>query len=111
MCEKISIELDSKWVGLVKSPLYRWIVAPLTGVSVTFAPLFLYRCGQGEFEESSWWLVPVCFATIYLVPLFYFRLASEIITCIHQQAMPPRPRRLPKMMGAIGQFIRDLRGK
>ena len=37
--EKETIEIDSKWVKIVRSPLY-WVVAALQGVSITFAPLF-----------------------------------------------------------------------
>jgi len=49
--ETVTIEIDSKWVKLVRSPLY-WIVAALQGVSITFAPLFLYWSGKGIFRGS-----------------------------------------------------------
>jgi len=39
--DKVTIEINSKWVRIVRSPLY-WIVAALQGLSVSFAPLFLY---------------------------------------------------------------------
>ena len=105
MKEKIMVQLDGKWVRRVKSPLF-WGVSALTGVSSTFAPLFLYWCGKGEFPEHSWWLVPVCFSVIYLVPLFYIRLAGEVIASIYRQtAAPRRASNLPKIMGAVGRFI------
>jgi hypothetical protein len=51
----------------------------LTGVAVSFAPLFLYWCGQGKpFHDDEWFVMPLCFAVIFLVPLVYFRLGSEV---------------------------------
>ena len=44
--DKVTIEIDSKWVRIVRSPLY-WIVAALQRVSITFAPLFLYWSASG----------------------------------------------------------------
>jgi len=47
-------------------------------VSVTFAPLFLYWSGRGGyFPGSEWVIVPVCFAVMYLVPLFHFNRVIE----------------------------------
>jgi hypothetical protein len=82
-----------------------WAVAALTGVSISFAPLFLYRCGKGGFPEASWWLVPACFAVTYLVPLWYIRLACEVIASINRQIGTPGIRMLPKITGAVGRFI------
>jgi hypothetical protein len=110
MNEKITIEIDRKWVRRVKSPWY-WLVAALTGVSVSFAPLFLYQCGKGEYpySEISWWLAPSCFAVIYLVPSFYFWLANEVIADINRQTAPPKTRQLPRIMGAVGRLIGRVR--
>jgi hypothetical protein len=110
MSDKVTIEIDAKWVRRVKSPFY-WAISALTGVSITFAPLFLYRYGQ---NGSETWKVLICFAVIYLVPLFYIDLAHEVITSIYRQTaapLVPRERKLPKIMGAIGRFIGRVRGK
>lgn len=81
---RVTIELDSRWAAILRSPIYT-IVSALTGVSVTFAPLFLYWAGQGKFEHQLPWLVvPVCFAIIYLVPVFYFRLGNSIARELRQ---------------------------
>ena len=48
---KVTVEIDQKWVRLARSRLY-YIVAGLTGVSVTFAPLFLYWSGKGTFYHG-----------------------------------------------------------
>ena len=70
----VTIQIDSKWQRFVRSPLY-YVIAALQGVSVTFAPWFLYRCGKGEFFPGhEQIIVPLCFAVIFLVPLFYYRL-------------------------------------
>jgi hypothetical protein len=75
---KVTIEIDSRWVKVVRSPIY-WIVSALTGVSVTFAPLFLFWCGKGMFRDSEWIVAPSCFAVILLVGLFYMSLGSAVI--------------------------------
>ena len=76
--EKVIIQIDSKWVKIVRSPLY-WIVAALQGVSITFAPLFLYWSGKGMFRGSERFIVPSCFAVILLVGFFYMLLGSAVI--------------------------------
>jgi len=77
--EKVTIEIDSTWAKIARSPLYFVIVA-LQGVSVSFAPLFLYWCGKGGYFQGYERIVgPLCFAVIFLVPLFYFRLAGPVI--------------------------------
>jgi hypothetical protein len=76
---KVIIEVNSIWVKIARSPLY-WIVAALQGVSVSFAPLFLYWSGKGFFSpEENRFVVPMCFATIFLVGMFYMLLGSGVI--------------------------------
>ncbi len=81
MSDKVMIEVDAKWVRRINSPWY-WAVSTLTGVSITFAPLFLYRYGQ---DGGATWKVATCFALIYLVPLFYIRLGAHVIRAIRRQ--------------------------
>jgi hypothetical protein len=74
----VTIEVDQKWVRAIRSPLFT-IASALTGVSVTFAPLFLFWTGKGKFFPGyEWFVVPVCFAIIYLVPFFYFILGNMV---------------------------------
>jgi hypothetical protein len=76
---KVTIEVDSKWVKIVRSPL-SWIVAALQGVAVSFAPLFLYFAGKGLLPHGfDWFAAPLCFAIILLVGFFYMRLGGEVI--------------------------------
>jgi hypothetical protein len=82
---KVSIEIDSKWVRRVKSPLM-WVVGTLQGVSITFAPLFLYWSGTGTFyPKERWIIVPLCFASIILVGAFYIWLGCEVIRELRKQ--------------------------
>jgi hypothetical protein len=75
---KVTVQIDEKWAKIARSPIYV-IVSALTGVSISFAPLFLYWSGKGKFyPRYEWIVVPLCFAVIYLVPLFYFRLGSVV---------------------------------
>ncbi|MGO9231512.1 MAG: hypothetical protein ACLPXM_16395 [Terriglobales bacterium] len=76
--ERVTIDLDARWVRIIHSPLY-WIVTALQGVSITFAPLFLYWSGQGKFYPGwQWLIVPACFAAILLVGFFYLLLGNAV---------------------------------
>jgi hypothetical protein len=81
MSDKITIEIDAKWARRVNSPLY-WPIGALTGVSVSFAPMYLYWWGQ----RAETWKVLACFAVVYFVPLFYIRLGAEVIRAIRRQS-------------------------
>jgi hypothetical protein len=75
---KVTVEVDEKWVRLARSPIYL-VVSTLTGVSVSFAPLFLYWSGKGTFYQGhEGIIVPLCFAVIYLVPAFYFSVGAAV---------------------------------
>jgi hypothetical protein len=77
--ETVTIQIPAKWTKIARSPVY-WVVATLQGVSVTFAPLFLYWSGRGGYSVGiKWVMVPVCFAVIYLVPLFHFQFSNRVI--------------------------------
>ena len=82
---KVTVEIGPAWASMVRSPLYL-IVNALTGVSVSFAPLFLYWCGKGKFfPEYGWIVVPLCFALIFFVPFFYIRLGSAVAWELRKQ--------------------------
>lgn len=63
---KVTIEIDSRWEKIVRSPIY-YIVASMQGLSVSFAPLFLYWSGRDYFPGAQSVVVPLCFATIISV--------------------------------------------
>jgi hypothetical protein len=82
----VTVEIDSKLVKLIRSPIYG-IASALTGVSISFAPLFIYWSGKGRFFPGYEWLVvPLCFAIIYLVPLFYFRLGNMVAAKVREKS-------------------------
>jgi hypothetical protein len=86
--DKVTIEIASTWVKIVRSPLY-WIVAALQGVSISFAPLFLYWSGKGKFYPGyERFIVPLCYATILLVGLFYMLLGSAVIGELRKKNIP-----------------------
>jgi hypothetical protein len=77
---KVMVEVDSKWMKVVHSPLY-WIVVMFQGVSLSLAPLFIYFAGKGMVPHSLGWFVALlCFAIIFLVGFFYMRLGGEVIS-------------------------------
>ena len=75
----MTVEIDSKLAKIVRSPAFS-IVAALQGICVSFAPAFLYWSGQGKFFHGfEWFVVPMCFGVICLVPLVYFRLGNAVV--------------------------------
>jgi hypothetical protein len=81
----VTIGIGSRLLKIVRSPAFS-IVAGLRGVSVSFAPLFLYWSGQGKFYHGyERFIVPACFAVICLVPLAYFRLGDVVIKELKSQ--------------------------
>ena len=81
--ELVTVKIDAKWKRRVKSPYIMGPVAALTGVSVTFAPFFLFTRGPiGELEAWEWAGVVASFLMIYLVPGFYMRLAAEVMAAL-----------------------------
>jgi hypothetical protein len=74
----VTVEIDSRLVKFVRSPAFT-VEASLQGVCVSFAPLFLFFSGQGmSYHGHEWFVVPLCFAVICLVPLVYFRLGAQL---------------------------------
>ena len=83
--EKVTIEINSTCAKIARSPLY-FVIAALQGVSVTFAPLFLYWCGKGGYFQGFERVVaPLCFAMIVLVPLLHFVLGGAVIKELRQK--------------------------
>jgi hypothetical protein len=58
-------------------------LAAFTGVSITFAPYYLYKYGQ---DGGETWEVAACFAVIYLIPGFYIKLGSDVIRAIRNKS-------------------------
>jgi hypothetical protein len=85
----VIVKVDAKWRRRVKSPYIMGPIAALTGVSVSFATFFLFRCGQAEeFGVFEWIAVPSSFLIIYLVPGFYMSLASEVMSELLKPEVP-----------------------
>ena len=77
--ETVMVAIDAKWLQKVRSPSF-YLIATLTGVSVTFAPLCLVWCGSvSDYGLLEWIIAPLCLLTIYFVPGFYMRLAGEVL--------------------------------
>jgi hypothetical protein len=81
--DTVSIEIDTRWIKIARSPAY-FVISALRGISVTFAPLFLYWGGKRDDFSGHEWLVPLCFALIFLVPLFYFSFGNSVIRQIRR---------------------------
>ena len=82
----VTVQISAKWVRRVNSPTFM-VVAALTGVSITFVPMAMLGLGV----LNQWNVLTVaaaiaCWLVGYLVPLFYFRIASEVIRQIHRKS-------------------------
>lgn len=77
------VQVDAKWVKRINSPLF-FVVAVLTGVSATFAPMFLFQLGRSGATIGSP-SVLLCLSVIYLVPLFYIRFAGPLIAQVYRR--------------------------
>ena len=87
--EFVTVKVDAKWKRRVKSPVVMGPIATLTGVSLTFAPLCLFWCGQSEkFGVFEWIAVPLSFLIIYIVPGFYMSLAGEVMAELFKSETP-----------------------
>ncbi len=49
---RVLVEIDSRWVKIARSPIYV-VIAALQGISVSFAPLFLYWSGRGNYPTVA----------------------------------------------------------
>lgn len=75
--ERVVIELPARWIKFSRSPA-SVIVPALIGLSLAFAPLFLFMLGK----EGAGYRDPrvvACFVVILLFPLTYIRLATLFI--------------------------------
>lgn len=85
----VTVKVDAKWLRRVKSKRTFLPIAALTGVSVSFAPAFLFGCGQFDFGWMEYLVVPLCFIIIYAVPGFYMSLAGEVLGQLAKMETPP----------------------
>jgi hypothetical protein len=75
----VTVQISEDWVRRLNSPLFV-VVGAFTGVSISFAPLGLLWLGIfNQWNVLTVSGAAVCFLMIYLVPLFYMRLAGQVI--------------------------------
>ncbi len=84
--EDVTVTISGKWHRHANSWVLQ-LVAALTGVSVSFAPMFLFLLGRDKAEFWNPWVL-LCFAVIYFVPGFYMTLALQVLKQLVKQ--PPK---------------------
>ena len=87
---KVAIEIDSKWVKIVRSPVY-FVVVALQAISISFAPLDLYWIGKAKgksFPGFKWITLPLCYGGIFFAMLFYLLLGNAVIRELRQRSAP-----------------------
>lgn len=65
MAQKEPVEIDSRWIRLVRSPVY-CLVAAFIGISASFAPLYFAWAVEGRHDVSKLWFTCFQYATIAL---------------------------------------------
>ena len=73
----IRVSVNARWLRAIHSPL-GWLVQALTGVSISFAPMFLYYAGAHHIPIYHP-MVIIAGAMVYLVPLAYIAFAGPIM--------------------------------
>lgn len=89
---KITIDLSTRTVMLIRSPLF-YVVGALTGISMSFCLFWIYQCGQqgtGFFDAR----VILTMVAIWLVHGFYQMVASPVIRQVRQA---------PRFLGTVQQ--------
>ena len=75
----VTVQISEVWVRRLNSPLFL-VVSALTGVSISFAPLGLLWLGiYNQWNVLTISGAAACFLMVYCVPLFYIRLAGQVI--------------------------------
>lgn len=75
----VTVQISEVWVRRLNSPLFV-VVGALTGVSISFSPLGLLMLGiHNQWNTLTISGAAVCFLMVYFVPMFYMRLAGQVI--------------------------------
>jgi hypothetical protein len=78
--ETVSVQVDSKWARIIRSPIY-WVVTALTGVSVTFFPAYLLELGRNGHTFFDWQVLLLWITTV-AVTVVHFRLSTPVIRAL-----------------------------
>jgi hypothetical protein len=78
--ESVSVQIDGKWARVVRSPAY-WLVSALSGVSVTFFPLFFLELGKMGREFFDWQVLLLWIATVG-VAVVHYRMSAPVMRAL-----------------------------
>lgn len=76
--ELVTVEVSRFWYAAARNPIVSFFVGTLTGVAITFAPLFLFFLGSRGADLFDWRVV-ACWATTYFVGMTYTALGAPIL--------------------------------
>lgn len=96
----VTVALSPRWRTFVNSP-YFTAISSLTGVAVTFCPLFLYQAGRSRCQHPHevWSLLDffggpdvwLLYLIIYLVPGFHMMMAGNVLRALLARSNPSSP--------------------
>lgn len=82
-----TVKISAKTVRQINSPVY-FAIAALTGVSITFMPLALLGLGiHNDWNFLTVGAAIICWLVGYLVPMFYFRVAGQVIKQVYRKPL------------------------
>ena len=74
----LTVEVPEAWFRAAQRPWVLFPISALTGAVPTFAPGYVYYLGQAGVSPSDWRVITCC-VLVYVLALFYGRLASALI--------------------------------
>ena len=78
------VEINDKWVQRITSPM-GYVAGVLAGISITFAPMFLYISGKSMEEITAGFTVVIfCMPVILFCGFFHYILAQEVMAQVHE---------------------------
>lgn len=76
---EVAIKISQEWARRCRSPLANVAIA-LSGVSVSFAPAFLYAYGRGYAPLGPGTIgIPLCWLMILIPGIFFLRLGHHVL--------------------------------
>ena len=77
--ETIEVRAPRFWFRAVRPAPVKYSLAVLTGVSISFAPLFLYFLGSSGTRMFDW-RVLTCLAVAWVIPMTFMRFGGYVLS-------------------------------
>ena len=75
---KLAVDVPEAWFRAAQRPWILFPISALTGAVPTFATGYAYYLGQSGVSAHDWRVITCC-VLVYMLALFYGRLASGVV--------------------------------